>query len=273
ATVLPADKFAVVEMLQHAGHHAAMVGDGVNDAPALKQAQMGIAVLTASDVAKSAAGILLTEPGLSGILAAVQEGRSAFQRILTYTLLSMTRKVVQVLFLVGGLAITGHAIITPVLVVIIMITGDFLSMSSSTDNVRTSPKPNVWRVGNVAITSILLGTVDLAFCLGVLVLGRSVLDLPQAQLQTLAAVTLVFTGQSVFSVSRERGHLWSSRPSRGVLVSSLAAVVIIVTLATIGLFMAPLPLGVIAGTAGASIALAFVLDIAKTTLFSHLAIA
>ena len=104
-----------------------MCGDGANDAPALRQAQIGIAVSTATDVAKSAAGMVLTEPGLAGIVAAVKEGRVTFQRILTYTLNSIIKKIVQVLFLVVGLIMTGHAILTPLLMVLIMITGDFLA--------------------------------------------------------------------------------------------------------------------------------------------------
>jgi H+-transporting ATPase len=104
-----------------------MCGDGANDAPALRQAQMGIAVSTATDVAKSAAGIVLTKPGLEDVVAAVKEGRVTFQRILTYTLNSVTKKIVQVLFLAVGLIVTGQAILTPMLMVIIMITGDFLA--------------------------------------------------------------------------------------------------------------------------------------------------
>src|SRR5271168_2444096 len=100
-----------------------MCGDGANDAPALRQAQMGIAVSTATDVAKSAAGIVLTNPGLVGIVASVKEGRITFQRILTYTLNSITKKIVQVMFLGVGLIMTGHAILTPMLMIVIMVTG------------------------------------------------------------------------------------------------------------------------------------------------------
>ena len=136
AGVLPEDKYKLVKAFQNGGHTVGMCGDGANDAPALRQAQMGIAVSTATDVAKSAAGMVLTEPGLAGIVAAVKEGRITFQRILTYTLNSITKKTVQVLFLAIGLVMTGHAILTPLLMVLIMITGDFLGMSLTTDNVR-----------------------------------------------------------------------------------------------------------------------------------------
>ena len=145
-----------------------MCGDGANDAPALRQAQMGIAVSTATDVAKSAAGIVLTKPGLEGVVAAVKEGRITFQRILTYTLNSVTKKIVQVLFLAAGLIMTGHAILTPMLMVIIMITGDFLGMSLTTDNVRPSPTPSAWRVGNLTIAGVFMGLSELVFCTAVL---------------------------------------------------------------------------------------------------------
>jgi len=113
AGVLPKDKYKLVKAFQKAGHIVGMFGDGANDAPALRQAQMGIAVSTVTDVAKSAAGVVLTDPGLAGIVAAVKEGRITFQRILTYTLNSVTKKIVQVLLLGVGLVMTGHAILTP----------------------------------------------------------------------------------------------------------------------------------------------------------------
>jgi H+-transporting ATPase len=106
AGVLPEDKYKLVKAFQKGGHTVGMCGDGANDAPALRQAQMGIAVSTATDVAKSAAGMVLTEPGLAGIVAAVKEGRITFQRILSYTLNSITKKTVQVLFLAIGLLIS-----------------------------------------------------------------------------------------------------------------------------------------------------------------------
>jgi len=134
-----------------------MCGDGANDAPALRQAQMGIAVSTATDVAKSAAGIVLTEAGLSGIVAAVKEGRITFQRILTYTLNSVLKKIVQVLLLAIGLVMTGHAVLTPMLMVIVMITGDFLAMALTTDRVRPSPMPNSWQVGRITMAGVQSG--------------------------------------------------------------------------------------------------------------------
>jgi H+-transporting ATPase len=147
AGILPEGKFNLVKAFQKNGHTIGMCGDGANDAPALRQAQIGIAVSTATDVAKSAAGMVLTEAGLGGIVAAVKEGRVTFQRILTYTLNSVIKKIVQVLLLAIGLIMTGHAVLTPMLMVIVMITGDFLAMSLTTDRVRPSAMPNSWNVG------------------------------------------------------------------------------------------------------------------------------
>jgi H+-transporting ATPase len=122
---------------------------------------MGIAVSTATDVAKSAAGIVLTEAGLGGIVASVKEGRIIFQRILTYILKSVTHKFLGALFLLAGIIITGHAVLTPLLLVIAMITGDFLSMLATTDNVRASPAPNVWHVGSITAGGIFSGFLRL----------------------------------------------------------------------------------------------------------------
>ncbi len=273
AGVLPEDKYALVKALQANGQIVGMCGDGANDAPALRQAQMGIAVSTATDVAKSAAGIVLTTPGLAGIVMAVREGRTTFQRVLTYTLRSIVHNVVKVLFLIAGLAITGHAILTPTLMVFIMVTGDFLAMASSTDNVRPSPKPNVWRTRNLMVCGVVLGLVDLAFCVACLATGKFALRLDTETLRTLAVVTLVFGAQALLYVARERRRIWSSRPSGWLVASSVADVAVVVTFAFVGILMAPLPAAVIIGLLAAAVAFAFVLDFVKAALFGRLAIA
>src|SRR3984885_4384818 len=213
AGVLPEDKFHLVQAFQKSGHTVGMCGDGANDAPALRQAQMGIAVSTATDVAKSAAGIVLTKPGLEGVVAAVKEGRVTFQRILTYTLNSVTKKIVQVLFLAAGLVMTGHAILTPMLMVIIMLTGDLLGMSLTTDNVQPSPLPNAWKIGNLTIAGVVMGIGELIFCTAVLAVGKFRLGLGIAMFQNLSFVVIVFGNQATTYTNRERQHLGSARPS------------------------------------------------------------
>ena len=273
AGVVPEGKYQLVKAFQNGGHIVGMCGDGANDAPALRQAQMGIAVSTATDVAKSAAGIVLIEPGLAGIVASVKEGRVTFQRIQTYTLNSVNKKIVQVLFLAVGLIVTGHAILTPMLMVIVMITGDFLGMSLTTDNVRPSPLPNAWRIGRLTIAGVFMGISELIFCSAVLAIGKFHLELEIGALRTLAFLVIVFGNQAAIYAIRERRCLWSSCPSAWLVVSSVADILIASTLAICGIFMTPLPISVVTGTLAATVAFAFAVDAAKRPVFARLGIA
>jgi H+-transporting ATPase len=271
AGVLPEDKYKLVKAFQQRDHNVAMCGDGANDAPALRQAQMGIAVSTATDVAKSAAGIVLTTPGLSGIVAALKVGRMTFQRILTYTLNSVTKKIAQVCFLAVGLVMTGHSILTPMLMVIIMLTGDFLGMSLTTDNVRPSPLPNVWRIGRLTIAGTFMGLGELAFCTALLAVGKYRLGLSIEALQTMAFLAIVFGNQASLYPIRERQRLWST-PSRWLVLSSVADILIASILAACGILMVALPLSVVVSMIGAALVFAFVMDVAKLPVFGHLRI-
>jgi len=272
AGVLPEGKFNLVKAFQHSGHTVGMCGDGANDAPALRQAQMGIAVSTATDVAKSAAGIVLTKPGLGGIVAAVKEGRVTFQRILTYTLNSVTKKVVQVLFLAVGLILTGHAILTPMLMVLIMLTGDLLGMALATDRVHPSPQPNAWRIGNLTLAGVFMGLCELVFCTTVLAIAKFHLGYGLESLRTLTFVAIVFGNQATTYTNRERGHLGSSRPSRWLIGSSVVDLLIASTLATCGIAMAPLPVAAVGATLAATAVFAFAADLAKVPVYKRLRI-
>jgi H+-transporting ATPase len=273
AGVLPEGKYQLVKAFQAGGHTVGMCGDGANDAPALRQAQIGIAVSTATDVAKSAAGMVLTESGLAGIVAAVKEGRVTFQRILTYTLNSITKKVVQVLFLAVGLIMTGHAILTPLLMVLIMIFGDFLGMSITTDNVRPSRMPNAWKIANLTVAGVVMGVGELVFCSAILAFGSYRMGFDMATLRTLSFVVIVFGNQATTYTNRERRRLWSSRPSYWLAASSVADIMIASILAVGGIAMTPLPVFVVAGTLAAAIAFAVVLDFVKVPVFRRLGIA
>jgi len=273
AGVLPEGKYNLVKAFQKSRHAVGMCGDGANDAPALRQAQMGIAVSTATDVAKSAAGIVLTKPGLGGIVAAVKEGRVTFQRILTYTLNSVTKKIVQVLFLAVGLVLTGHAILTPMLMVLIMLTGDLLGMSLTTDNVRPSPMPNAWRIRELTIAGIFMGVSELVFCTAILTIAKFRLGLEIDALRTLAFVVIVFGNQATTYTNRERRRIWSSRPSLWLVGSSVVDLLIASTLAACGIAMTPLPLFVVGGTFVAAAVFAFIVDFAKVPMFHRLKIA
>lgn len=270
AGVLPEDKYRLVQAFQASGHVVGMCGDGANDAPALRQAQMGIAVATATDVAKAAAGIVLTTSGLGGIVAAVKEGRVTFQRILSYALNSIVKKIVMVLLLAVGLIMTGHAVLTPTLMVVLMVVGDFLAMSLTTDNVAPSPMPNVWRVDALTIAGTAIGLCLLAFCSVVLAYGDFRLHLSPTALQTLAFVSVAFGSQATIYAIRERRHRWSLPPSRWLVLSSAGDMSASALLAIFGMLMAPLAWGIVGGVFASAIIFGLLLDFIKVPLFGRL---
>jgi H+-transporting ATPase len=272
AGVLPEDKYRIVKAFQAENHVVGMCGDGANDAPALRQAHLGIAVSSATDIAKAAAGIVLTTPGLEGILATVKEGRLIFQRILTYTINSITKKTAQVLFLSTGLLLTGHAILTPLLMVMLMTIGDFLGMSLTTDRVRPSPHPNAWNIHNLTLAGAMMGAGELLFCAGLFAAGDLYLHLNLASLQSLAFVLIVFGNQATTYNNRERRHLWCSRPSGWVMIASVADVVAAIVLAVVGIGMQPLPFILVFGVLCTAVVFAVVLDFLKVPVFGRLKI-
>lgn len=272
AGVFPEDKFRLVKAFQRKAHTVGMCGDGANDAPALRQAQMGIAVSTATDVAKSAASMVLTEPGLQGIVTAIREGRSAFQHILTYTLNSLVKKFQLVLFLGAGLIMTGHAVLTPMLMALLLITGDFITMSLTTDRARPSPMPDTWRIRTITAAAAILGLFGLMFAVGVVAAGKYVVGFDAAGLRTLAFVTLVFASQATIYVVRDRRHMWHSRPGGWLVLSSLLDLGIAASLAITGTLMAPLPASTVAAVLAGAIAFSVALDAVKHATFTRLEI-
>jgi H+-transporting ATPase len=270
AGILPEGKFDLVKAFQKGGHAIGMCGDGANDAPALRQAQIGIAVSTATDVAKSAAGVVLTQAGLGGIVAAVKEGRVTFQRILNYTLNSVLKKLVQVLFLAIGLLMTGHAVLTPMLMIIVMITGDFLAMSLTTDRVAPSKMPNSWRIGRITLASATLAFFFLGFCIAILAIGKFELGLGIDALRTLSVVAIVFGSQAAIYAMRGRNRFWGLRPTVWLVISSIADLFIITTLATRGIAMASVPMSIVACEFAGAIALFLILDTVKICTFARL---
>ncbi|HEU4593514.1 MAG TPA: HAD-IC family P-type ATPase, partial [Steroidobacteraceae bacterium] len=263
ARVIPEGKFRLVQALQSRAHVVGMCGDGVNDAPALRQAQIGIAVSTATDVAKAAAGMVLTEPGLGGIVFAVREGRMAFGRLVTYSLNMLVKKMEIVLFLAVGLAMTGHAIMTPALMVLMLVTNDVLAMSLTTDRAAPSPVPGRWDMRSITMTGLVLSVCKLAFSTAMLALGQFWLGLDTAKLQTLSFVTLVIGAQATLYVVRERRPLWSSPPSRWVLGASAVDIVLVGALAVSGTLMAAVPLKVVLLVLIAAVGFALALDEVK----------
>ena len=270
AGIFPEQKFALVKAFQQHGHSVGMCGDGANDAPALRQAQMGIAVSTATDVAKAAAGLVLTEPGLAGIVAAIREGRSAFQRVLTYTLTMLVNKCVTILVLGAGLIITGHAVLTPLLQALSMLTNDFVTMARAADRAPPSQYPNAWRVRNLTLAALPLGLFRLAYLVAILAVGWYGLKFSPEEMQTLTFVMLVFAGQGNVYVLRARGPFWRSRPAPIMLVASFCDVAIVASLAAAGVLMSALPSGILCALAAATVLFTFGMDAIKRATFARL---
>ncbi len=272
AGVYPEDKVKLVRLVQQSGHVCGMTGDGVNDAPALKQAEVGIAVANATDVAKAAASVVLTNAGLKDMVAAVETSRRIYQRMLTYTLNKIVKTIEIALFLSLGVMLTGTFVITPLLIVLLLFTNDFVTMSIATDHVTFSPEPDRWDIRTLMMTAGTLAAVLLVFSFGVFYVGRSVLHLPLLELQTLVFVMLVFSGQGSVYLVRERRHLWASRPSGLLMVSSVVDVVLVSVLAANGVLMTRLPWEMIASLFAAMSVYLIMMDSLKVRIFQRLTV-
>ena len=177
ARVFPEHKIRLIRLLQSAGHVVGMTGDGVNDAPALRQADVGIAVASATDVARAAAGVALTAPGLVDALAAVKISRRIYQRMLTYTINKIMKTLEIAVFLTLGVILTHTFVITPLLIVLLLFTNDFVTMAIATDRVSYSQQPDRWNVRTLMLTAGILATLVLILSFTVFFVGRDVLGL------------------------------------------------------------------------------------------------
>ncbi|HLF78069.1 MAG TPA: plasma-membrane proton-efflux P-type ATPase [Dehalococcoidia bacterium] len=273
AGVFPEDKFHLVQALQRRGHIAGMTGDGVNDAPALRQAEVGIAVASATDVAKDAASLVLTSPGLSDLVEAVNVSRRIYQRMLTYTLNKIIKTLQVAFFLTFGLILLGDFVTTPRLVILLLFANDFVTMAVATDRVSPSRMPDRWQVRSLIISGLALAGLLLLFSFAVFLLAGPRVGSSIAELQTLVFVMLVFTGQATLYVVRERGHFWSAAPSNWLLMTSLVDIVVVSLLATQGWLMTRVPIDSIAAVLGLALLYLIVADTAKVQVFRRLRIA
>jgi H+-transporting ATPase len=239
AGIFPEDKFHLVQALQSARHVVGMTGDGVNDAPALKQAEVGIAVSSATDAAKAAASIVLTTPGLLDILAAVETSRRVYQRMHTYTLNKIIKTIQVAGFLTLSFFLTQHFVITPTLIVLLLFANDFVTMSIAADHVTPNSTPDRWQVGHLVTSALVMTVVLLVESFLVLWLMLGAFHQELSQTQTLVFLMLVFSGQATVYVVRERGRFWSSLPGRSLLVASLCDLLVVSGLAALGILMTP----------------------------------
>ena len=224
AEVYPEDKFLIVQSLQAGRHIVGMTGDGVNDAPALKQAEVGIAVMSATDIAKASASVVLTSPGLSGIVTLVRNGRKIYQRINTWILNKIMRTILKTAFVVGVFLITGDFVVSAFAMVLLLLMTDFVKISLSTDRVRWSRSPDTWNIAGFVKVAAGLGVCMVLESLVVLWIGLMLWHwLPaDPRVRTFSFAILLFSALTSLWVIRERRHFWSSSPSRILWIAVLA---------------------------------------------------
>ena len=254
AEIFPEDKFAVVKGLQADGHVVGMTGDGINDAPALRQAEVGIAVSSATDVAKGAASVVLTTEGLAGIVNLVTNGRAIYQRILTWIINKVSRTILKSGFVVIAFLVTGKFVISALGMVLVVFMTDFVKIALSTDRVRASQKPESWNnIAPLVTLAVLMGLLMLVESLGLLAITWHRFDLGNhpGSLQTFTfEILLFFALFSIVSI-RERRAFWTSRPSMTLALALFLDACAGFLIGAYGLAeMRPLPLGQIASIVG-----------------------
>jgi H+-transporting ATPase len=240
AQVFPEDKFHIIEVLQKRNHFVGMTGDGVNDAPALKQANCGIAVSGATDAARAAASIVLLAPGLSVIIDAIKEARRIVQRMNSYAIYRIAETLRVLLFMVLAILVFNFYPVTAVMIVLIAVLNDGAILSIAYDNVHYKEQPEAWNMRLVLGIATVLGIVGPIAAFGLFYIGDRLFHLSHPQLQTLMYLMLSVAGHLTIFLTRTRGPLWSIRPAKILWIAVLGTQTIATLIAVYGLFMTPL---------------------------------
>jgi len=237
AEVYPEDKYIVVQHLQAAGHVTGMTGDGVNDAPALRQAEVGIAVSSATDVAKGAASVVLTEPGLTNIVALVEQGRTIYQRILTWIINKISRTILKAGFVAIAFMVTGKFVVSAFAMLLLVFMTDFAKIALATDHVRSSKKPETWNIGGFITVSVVLGVAMVAEALFLLWISWARFGLATNNNTLYSFSFLLLLYFAVFSVvsARERHWFWATLPSNTLIVALASDALVGTVLTLVGI--------------------------------------
>ncbi len=243
AQVFPEHKFHIVDVLQKRRHIVGMTGDGVNDAPALKKADCGIAVSGATDAARAAAAIVLMTPGLSVIIDAIKESRRIFQRMNSYAIYRIAETLRVLLFMTLAILVFNFFPLTAVMIVMLALLNDGAILSIAYDKVHYKDQPEAWNMRVVLGVATVLGVVGVASAFGLFYLGERVFHLDRAHIQTLMYLKLSVAGHLTIFLTRTRGPFWSIRPARVLWVAVLGTQAVATLIAVYGLFMTPLGWG------------------------------
>jgi H+-transporting ATPase len=243
AQVFPEHKFHIVDVLQKHGHIVGMTGDGVNDAPALKKADCGIAVSDATDAARAAAAIVLLKSGLSVIIDAIKESRKIFQRMNSYAIYRIAETLRVLLFMTLSILVFNFYPVTAVMIVMLALLNDGAILSIAYDNVHYKDQPESWNMRMVLGVSTVLGAIGVVSAFGLFYLGERVFHIDRAHIQTLMYLKLSVAGHLTIFLTRTRGPFWSIRPARILWVAVLGTQIVATLIAVYGLFMTPLGWG------------------------------
>ncbi len=243
AQVFPEHKFHIVDVLQKRGHIVGMTGDGVNDAPALKKADCGIAVSGATDAARAAASIVLVAPGLSVIIDAVKESRKIFQRMNSYAIYRIAETLRVLLLMTLAILFFKFYPVTAVMIVMLAVLNDGAILSIAYDNVHYKDQPEAWNMRMVLGISTVLGVIGVVAAFGLFYLGERVFDLDRPHIQTLMYLKLSVAGHLTIFLTRTRGPFWSIRPARILWIAVLGTQLVATLIAVYGVFMTPLGWG------------------------------
>ena len=275
AQVFPEHKYGIVKALQDAGHRVAMTGDGVNDAPALKQADVGIAVSGATDAARAAAALILTEPGLSTIVKAVEEARRIFERMNAYATYRITETIRIMVFVVLAMLAYGFYPITAVMIILLAFFNDVPIMTIAYDRTALDPRPVRWDMRRVLTASTVMGLTGTAGSFLMLYLAVDWLHLPMAKVQTYIFLKMAVAGHLTLFVARSRDAYWRKPyPAPVMIWSALLTKVAATLLCAWGLgLVTPISWPEIGLIWGYSIAWSLLTDAAKRTVYRHLDLA
>jgi H+-transporting ATPase len=240
AQVFPEHKYHIIDVLQKRGHIVGMTGDGVNDAPALKKADCGIAVSGATDAARAAADIVLLTPGLSVIIEAIKQSRKIFQRMNSYAIYRITETLRVLLFMTVAILVFNFYPLTAIMIVMLALLNDGAILSIAYDNVHYRNEPEAWNMRLVLGISTVLGILGVVSAFGLFYLGERVFGLDRAHVQTLMYLKLSVAGHLTIFLTRTRGPFWSIRPARILLFAVLGTQAVATLIAVYGLFMTPL---------------------------------
>jgi len=240
AQVFPEHKFHIVDVLQQRGHIVGMTGDGVNDAPALKKADCGIAVSGATDAARAAASIVLMASGLSVIIDAIKESRKTFQRMNSYAIYRIAETLRVLLFMTLAILIFNFYPLTAVMIVMLALLNDGAILSIAYDNVHYKDKPEAWNMHMVLGVATALGVIGVVSAFLLFYLGERVFHLDRAHIQTLMYLKLSVAGHMTIFLTRTRGPFWSIRPAQILLLAVLGTQLVATLTAVYGVFMTPI---------------------------------